>query len=97
MLIFQEQPLLPTLQEKFRLALPFLRVKPQVHLPLISMRMELVEGSETGTFTISNPSSGIVLGTTTTGEVTITEDDCICDSIDYPNLDQPNTVENTIL
>jgi len=57
----------------------------------------LVEGSETGTFTISNPSSGIVLGTTTTGEVTITEDDCICDGIDYPNLNQPNTVENTIL
>ena len=58
---------------------------------------ELVEGSETGTFTISNPSSGIVLGTTTTGEVTITEDDCICDDIDYPNLNQPNTVENTII
>jgi Ca2+-binding RTX toxin-like protein len=57
----------------------------------------LVEGSETGTFTISNPSSGIVLGTTTTGEVTITEDDCICDDIDYPNLNQPNRVENTIL
>jgi len=58
---------------------------------------ELVEGSETGTFTISNPSSGIVLGSTTTGEVTITEDDCICDDIDYPNLNQPNSVENTIL
>ncbi|MEG3960502.1 FG-GAP-like repeat-containing protein, partial [Microcoleus sp. herbarium2] len=58
---------------------------------------ELVEGSETGTFTISNPSSGIVLGTTTTGEVTITEDDCICDDIDYPNLNQPNTVKNTIV
>ena len=57
----------------------------------------IVEGSETGTFTISNPSSGIVLGTTTTGEVTITEDDCICDDIDYPNLNQPNPVENTIL
>jgi len=57
----------------------------------------LVEGSETGTLTISNPSSGIVLGTTTTGEVTITEDDCICDDIDYPNLNQPNSVENTIL
>jgi hypothetical protein len=58
---------------------------------------ELVEGSETGTFTISNPSSGIVLGTTTTGGVTITESDCICDDIDYPNLNQPNSVENTIL
>jgi hypothetical protein len=57
----------------------------------------IVEGSETGTFTISNPSSGIVLGTTTTGEVTITESDCICDDIDYPNLNQPNSVENTIL
>jgi hypothetical protein len=57
----------------------------------------IVEGSETGTFTISNPSSGIVLGTTTTGEVTITEDDCICDEIDYPNLNQPNSVENTIV
>jgi hypothetical protein len=33
----------------------------------------LVEGSETGTFIISNPSSGIVLGTTTTGEVAITD------------------------
>ena len=57
----------------------------------------LVEGSETGIFTLSNPSSGIVLGTTTTGEVTITEDYCICDDIDYPNLNQPNTVENTII
>ena len=58
----------------------------------------IVEGSETGTFTISNPSSGIVLGTTATGEVTITdEDDCICDDIDYPNLNQPNPVENTII
>jgi hypothetical protein len=57
----------------------------------------IVEGSETGTFTISNPSSGIVLGTTTTGEVTITEDYCICDEIDYPNLNQPNSVENTIV
>jgi Ca2+-binding RTX toxin-like protein len=56
----------------------------------------IVEGTETGTFTISNPSSGIVLGTTTTGEVTITEDECICDGIDYPNLNQPNSVENTI-
>jgi hypothetical protein len=36
---------------------------------------ELVEGSETGTFTIKNPSSGIVLGTTTTGEVAITDND----------------------
>jgi len=35
----------------------------------------LVEGSETGTFTISNPSSGIVLGTTTTGNVAITDND----------------------
>jgi len=59
---------------------------------------ELVEGSETGTFTISNPSSGIVLGTTTTGEVAITdEDDCLCDDIAYPNLNQENRVENTIL
>ncbi|WP_445250076.1 FG-GAP-like repeat-containing protein, partial [Microcoleus sp. OTE_8_concoct_300] len=57
----------------------------------------IVEGTETGTFTISNPSSGLVLGTTTTGEVTITESDCICDGIDYPNLNQPNSVENTIL
>jgi hypothetical protein len=57
----------------------------------------IVEGTETGTFTISNPSSGIVLGNTTTGDVIITEDDCICDSIDYPNLNQPNSVENTIL
>jgi hypothetical protein len=75
MLHFQEQPLLPTSQGLFPLALPLLTVKPQVHLPLISMMMELIEGSETGTFTISNPSSGIVLGTTTTGEVTITESD----------------------
>jgi Ca2+-binding RTX toxin-like protein len=58
---------------------------------------ELVEGSETGTFTISNPSNGIVLGTTTTGKVTITEEDCFCDDIDYPNLNQPNPVENTII
>ncbi|MEG4631211.1 DUF4347 domain-containing protein [Microcoleus sp. AR_TQ3_B6] len=57
----------------------------------------IVEGTETGTFTISNPSSGIVLGNTTTGEVTITESECICDDIDYPNLNQPNPVENTIL
>ena len=35
----------------------------------------LVEPTETGTFTISNPSSGIVLGTTTTGSVTITDND----------------------
>jgi Ca2+-binding RTX toxin-like protein len=57
----------------------------------------IVEGSETGTFTISNPSSGIVLGTTTTGEVTITESECFCDDIAYPNLNQENRVENTIL
>ncbi|MEG4458628.1 DUF4347 domain-containing protein, partial [Microcoleus sp. N9_A1] len=35
----------------------------------------LVEGSETGTFTISTPSSGITLGTTTTGDVAITDND----------------------
>ncbi|WP_442921660.1 FG-GAP-like repeat-containing protein [Microcoleus sp. Aus8_D2] len=35
----------------------------------------LIEGTETGTFTISNPSSGIVLGTTTTGSVAITDND----------------------
>ncbi|WP_333276696.1 VCBS repeat-containing protein [Microcoleus sp. N9_A2] len=35
----------------------------------------LVEGTETGTFTISNPWTGIVLGTTTTGSVTITDND----------------------
>jgi len=27
----------------------------------------------------------------------IPKDDCICDDIDYPNLNQPNRVENTIL
>ncbi|XZN91416.1 MAG: DUF4347 domain-containing protein [Microcoleus sp.] len=27
----------------------------------------------------------------------IPNDDCICDQIDYPNLNQPNSVENTIL
>jgi hypothetical protein len=27
----------------------------------------------------------------------IPNDDCICDDIAYPNLNQPNTVENTIL
>ncbi|MEP6522743.1 choice-of-anchor D domain-containing protein, partial [Microcoleus vaginatus DQ-U2] len=35
----------------------------------------LVEGSETGTFTISTPSSGVTLGTTTTGNVAITDND----------------------
>ncbi|MEG5129114.1 choice-of-anchor D domain-containing protein, partial [Microcoleus sp. ARI1-B5] len=35
----------------------------------------LIEGSETGTFTISTPSSGITLGTTTTGSVAITDND----------------------
>jgi len=35
----------------------------------------LVEGNETGTFTISNPSPGITLGTTTTGNVAITDND----------------------
>ncbi|WP_373536862.1 FG-GAP-like repeat-containing protein, partial [Microcoleus sp.] len=35
----------------------------------------LIEGSETGTFTISTPSSGITLGTTTTGDVAITDND----------------------
>ncbi|WP_293132067.1 FG-GAP-like repeat-containing protein [Microcoleus sp. bin38.metabat.b11b12b14.051] len=35
----------------------------------------LVEPTETGTFTISNPSSGIVLGTTKTGSVAITDND----------------------
>jgi Domain of unknown function (DUF4347)/FG-GAP-like repeat/Calx-beta domain len=35
----------------------------------------LVEGLETATFAISNPSSGIVLGTTTTGNVAITDND----------------------
>ena len=35
----------------------------------------LIEGTETGTFTISNPSAGLTLGTTTTGNVTITDND----------------------
>ncbi|MCL1467457.1 DUF4347 domain-containing protein [Argonema galeatum] len=35
----------------------------------------LVEGTETGTFTISTPSSGVTLGTTTTGSVAITDND----------------------
>ncbi|MEG4081584.1 FG-GAP-like repeat-containing protein, partial [Microcoleus sp. Pol8_D6] len=35
----------------------------------------LVEGSETGTFTISTPSSGVTLGSTTTGNVDITDND----------------------
>ncbi|MEG4301963.1 DUF4347 domain-containing protein, partial [Microcoleus sp. D3_18a_C4] len=35
----------------------------------------LIEGSETGTFTISNPSAGLTLGTTTTGNATITDND----------------------
>ncbi|MEG4535342.1 DUF4347 domain-containing protein, partial [Microcoleus sp. D2_18a_D3] len=39
----------------------------------------LVEGSETGTFTISTPSSGVTLGTTTTGNVAITDND-------FPNV-----------
>ena len=33
------------------------------------------EGTETATLTISSPSSGIALGTTTTQDVTITDDD----------------------
>jgi Ca2+-binding RTX toxin-like protein len=51
----------------------------------------LIEGSETGTFTISNPSSGIVLGTTTTGEVAITDND-------FPTVNlsvSPVTMEET--
>ncbi|MEK0196434.1 hypothetical protein, partial [Microcoleus anatoxicus] len=35
----------------------------------------LVEGTETGTFTISNPSAGLTLGTTTIGSVAITDND----------------------
>ena len=35
----------------------------------------LVEPTETATFRLSNPSAGIVLGTTTTGSVTITDND----------------------
>ncbi|MEZ2304418.1 MAG: Calx-beta domain-containing protein, partial [Microcoleus sp.] len=35
----------------------------------------LIEGTETGTFTISNPSAGLTLGNTTTGNVTITDND----------------------
>ncbi|PKV49898.1 gliding motility-associated-like protein [Aquimarina sp. MAR_2010_214] len=35
----------------------------------------LVEGTETATLTISNPSTGIVLGTTTTQDVVITDND----------------------
>ena len=35
----------------------------------------LIEGSETATLTLSNPSAGIVLGTTTTQAITITDND----------------------
>lgn len=39
----------------------------------------LVEGTENATFTISNPSAGILLGTTTTASVSITDNDTATD------------------
>jgi hypothetical protein len=75
MLHFQEQPLLLTLHGTIPTSITIPAGQTTGSFTVNINDDALIEGSETGTFTISNPSSGIVLGTTTTGDVAITDDD----------------------
>jgi hypothetical protein len=47
---------------------------------------DLPEGTETATITMSNPSAGLVLGSTTTQDITITDNDMMVTLTTYNNL-----------
>ncbi|MDZ8221411.1 MULTISPECIES: Ig-like domain-containing protein [unclassified Nostoc] len=53
----------------------------------------LVEGTETATLTISNPSSGISLGSTTTQNITITDNDVVSGQAPTIQLDTASTTD----
>ncbi|MEH2024331.1 beta strand repeat-containing protein [Nostoc sp.] len=53
----------------------------------------LVEGTETATLTISNPTTGIILGSTTTQNITITDNDLVVGQAPTIQLDTASTTD----